>query len=121
MLDLLIEIASWFLIVCGSFFHVCRCRWDDPNADVFTRMHAASVIDTVGAGMLIVGMMLQADSTLVALKLAFIILLLFFTSPVAAHALAQAALTAGQLPQLKEDRTDTIGTTGTETSEKSGG
>ena len=71
-------------------------------------MHAASVIDTLGAGLLIIGMILQAGISLIALKLVFILALLFLISPVATHALAQAALHAGNLPELKEDRTGEI-------------
>ncbi len=59
-------------------------------------MHAASVIDTLGAGFLIAGMILQAGPSLISLKLAFIFILFFATSPVATHALAQAALHAGK-------------------------
>ncbi|MEO0672319.1 MAG: monovalent cation/H(+) antiporter subunit G [Pseudomonadota bacterium] len=48
--------------------------------------------------------MIQAGPTLVALKLAFIYILIFFTGPVATHAVAQAALHAGIDPDLTEDR-----------------
>ena len=37
--------------------------------DVFTRMHAASVIETLGAGLILIGLILQAGFTLVAVKL----------------------------------------------------
>ena len=68
----------------------------------FTRMHAASVIDTLGAGLLLFGMLLQAGFTLVSVKLVFIGVLLFFTSPTATHALARAARARGIGPKLPE-------------------
>ena len=49
--------------------------------DFFTRMHAASVTDTLGAGLLIIGLILQAGFTLIAVKLLFLGLLLLFASP----------------------------------------
>ncbi len=101
--------ASWVAIVAGSFFIVVGAVGLIRMPEVFTRMHAASIIDTLGAGLLIVGMMLQAGWSLVSLKLLFIFILFFLTSPVATHALAQAALHAGVLPELKEDRTGEIG------------
>ena len=72
--------------------------------DLYTRMHAASVTDTLGAGLLIGGLMLQAGLTLVTLKLLFLLALFFFTGPVVTHALAQAALHEGVEPVLHEDR-----------------
>ncbi|MCB1505429.1 MAG: monovalent cation/H(+) antiporter subunit G [Hyphomicrobiaceae bacterium] len=103
-MDLVIEIASWGLILTGSFFIMVGAVGMNRMPDVFTRMHAASVIDTTGAGFLIFGLILQAGFTLVAAKLVFILLLFFFTGPVVSHALAQAALTAGVEPILADDR-----------------
>jgi multicomponent Na+:H+ antiporter subunit G len=68
--------------------------------DFYTRMHGASVTDTLGAGFILLGLMLMAGLTLVTVKLAFIGLLVFFTSPTATHALAKAAMTRGLRPLL---------------------
>ncbi len=68
--------------------------------DFYTRMHAASVIETLGAGLILLGLMLQAGLSLVSVKLAMVGLLLFFASPTASHALARAALLRGLLPRL---------------------
>ena len=99
-----VDILSWGLIAFGSFFVVTGAIGLIRMPDVYARMHAASIIDTVGAGFLILGLILQAGLTLVALKLVFILALFFFTSPVAAHALAQAALHEGIEPKLDHDR-----------------
>lgn len=98
------HIVSWVLIVLGSFFVVVGATGMLRMPDLFTRMHAASVIDTLGAGLLAGGFILQAGFSLVTAKLLFVLLLFFFTGPVAAHALAQAALHSGVEPQLDEDR-----------------
>ena len=68
--------------------------------DFYTRIHAASLSDTVGAGLLLLGLMGVAGLSLVAAKLAIIGALLFFTSPVATHALAKAAYGRGLRPLL---------------------
>jgi multicomponent Na+:H+ antiporter subunit G len=68
--------------------------------DFYTRMHAASVIETLGAGLLLLGLMLQAGFTLIAAKLLVLGLLIFFTSPVATHALARAAMARRLEPML---------------------
>ncbi|HRD76035.1 MAG TPA: monovalent cation/H(+) antiporter subunit G [Hyphomicrobiaceae bacterium] len=98
--------ASWALLLGGTFFTVAGMIGLVRMPDLFTRLHAASVTDTLGAGLLCGGLMLQAGPTLVAVKLLFILALLFFTGPAITHALAQAALHAGVEPQLSEDRRD---------------
>ncbi len=80
--------------------------------DLFTRIHAAGIVDTMGATFLLVGMGIQACLSysgiplLVLLaKLFALFLLFFYTSPVATHALAQAALADGLKP-IGEDKTE---------------
>jgi len=60
--------------------------------DVYTRLHAAGMTDTLGAGFLLLGMGLQTGFTLVTLRLGLVYAFLLFTSPIATHALARAAL-----------------------------
>lgn len=99
-----IEIASWVFIVLGSFFTVVGAIGLVRMPDVFTRMHAGSVTDTLGVGFLVLGMCLQAGLSLVTLKLIFLLILFFFTGPVVTHALAQACLHERIRPQLADDR-----------------
>lgn len=106
-MTLAIEIASWGLILLGSFFTLVGAIGLVRMPEVFTRMHAASVTDTLGVGFLILGMGLQAGFGLVTVKLAFLLALFVFTGPVVTHALAQACLHEGIKPQLAEDRRGT--------------
>jgi multicomponent Na+:H+ antiporter subunit G len=99
----LVDGASWVLIVAGSAFLIVGALGLLRMPDLFTRMHAASVSDTAGAGLLLVGMVLQAGFSLVALKLLFILVLFLFLGPVVTHALAQAALHEGMKPRLATD------------------
>lgn len=101
---LVVDALSWLLILAGSFFVIVGAVGMMRMPDAFTRLHAASVMDTLGAGCLLVGMLLQAGFSLVALKLLIVIALFFFVSPVVTHALAQAALAAGCTPEMAEDR-----------------
>ncbi len=104
MIAYALDLLSWGLILAGSFFTVVGAVGLVRMPDLFTRMHAASVTDTLGAGLLLAGLMVQAGLGLVSLKLLFILILFFFTGPVATHALAQAALHAKVAPMLAEDR-----------------
>jgi len=103
-MDIALHALSWGLILAGSGFTVVGAAGLIRMPDLFTRMHAVSVIDTLGAGLLLVGFMLQAGLSLVSLKLAFLLLLFFFIGPVATHAVANAALNYGIRPMLSEDR-----------------
>jgi multicomponent Na+:H+ antiporter subunit G len=66
-------------------------------------MHAASVTETLGAGSLLLGLMLHAGFSLVTVKLAMIGVLIFLASPTASHALAKAALLSGLRPLLGKE------------------
>ena len=98
-----IDILSWVCMVAGGFFCIVGGIGLIRMPDFFTRLHAASVIETAGAGLLLIGMALQAGLTLVAAKLVIIGLLIFFASPVATHALANAALARGLKPRLDDE------------------
>ena len=99
-----IDILSWVLLVAGGAFCVIGALGLVRMPDFFTRMHAASVTDTLGAGLMLAGLVLQAGLTLVTVKLIVIGLLILLTSPAATHALAQAALARQIKPMLaKED------------------
>lgn len=101
---LLIDIASGVLIAAGCFFILVGAIGLVRMPDVYTRSHGTSIIDTAGAGFLIMGLMLQAGWSLVTLKLVFVLAISFFTLPVITHALAQAALHENVQPKLTQDR-----------------
>lgn len=96
---------SWPLLVAGGAFCVIGAVGVLRMPDLYTRMHAASLVDTLGAGLILLGLMLQAGLTLVTVKLIVIGVLIFFTSPTATHALARAALERGVEPQLAKGET----------------
>lgn len=99
---LLIDLLSWALLLTGSFFCLVATFGMLRMPDLFTRMHAAGMIDCMGVGGIVAGLVLQAGFTLVTAKLVIILLLVLVTSPVATHALAQAALHDGYKPLLGE-------------------
>ena len=97
-----IDAASWACLAAGGLFCVIGALGLVRMPDFYTRMHAASVTDTLGAGLVLIGLILQAGLTLVAAKLLMIALLIFFTSPAATHALARAAFVRGLKPLLHD-------------------
>ena len=99
----IIDILSWAFIILGAFSLITGAVGVLRLPDVYTRMHAASITDTLGAGSIILGLMLQAGPTLVAAKLLLILVFIFFTSPASSFALAHAALSSGVKPILDAD------------------
>ena len=97
---MIIDAASWIILLAGGFFCVVGGVGLLRMPDFYTRMHAASVTDTLGAALILVGLILQAGLSLVAAKLAIVGLLIFFTSPAATHALAKAGMHRGIAPLL---------------------
>ena len=66
-------------------------------------MHAASITDTLGSAALLFALILQAGPTLVAAKLAIILIFIFLTSPTSSFALAHGALGSDVQPELDND------------------
>ena len=88
------------LLGAGAFFSIVGGIGLVRMPDFYTRMHAASITETLGVALILLGLMLYAGFTLVAVKLAMMGLLSLVASPTATHALARAALLNGLKPKL---------------------
>lgn len=97
-MDLFLDIASWASLSIGGIFIFIGGVGALRMPDLYTRIHAASLTDTTGAVLVLVGVMLQAGLSLATLKLAAILFFLLLTSPTASNALASAAMLAGLRP-----------------------
>jgi multicomponent Na+:H+ antiporter subunit G len=97
-MEMALDVLSWISIVGGLFFMLVGTFGILRLPDVFTRLHAAGMTDTMGAGLLILGMCFQAGLGLVLVRLIFVYAFLLFTSPIATHALARAAMAGGVEP-----------------------
>lgn len=99
-MELLIEVLSWFFLGTGAFFMLVAGVGVLRMPDIFTRLHAAGVKDTLGAALTLIGLMLHGGFTLITVKLVLIWAFLWFTSPVSSHSVARAALLGGIRPVL---------------------
>ena len=96
------DLLSALLVLAGGFFLIVGGLGLVRLPDLFTRLHAAGVGDTLGVGLFVLGFMLLVDLGSVTLKLGLVLLFILLTSPVATHALAKAALHGGQRPIAAE-------------------
>ncbi len=102
-MSMALDILSWICLVAGGAFCIIGGIGLLRMPDFYTRVHAASVTETLGAGLVLLGLMLQAGLTLACAKLIMIGLLILFMSPTATHALTRAALERGLQPVLADD------------------
>ncbi|MDJ0918396.1 MAG: monovalent cation/H(+) antiporter subunit G [Woeseiaceae bacterium] len=99
MMEQIIDILSWIALTLGGIFVFIGGLGALRLPNLYTRMHAASLTDTMACILIMVGLMLQGGLSLVTLKLAAILAFLLFTSPTASNALASAAILSGYQPQ----------------------
>ncbi|EFL88936.1 monovalent cation/proton antiporter, MnhG/PhaG subunit [Ahrensia sp. R2A130] len=99
MLEIAVEIISWICFITGGFFLFIGSLGLLRLGDFWARLHAASIIDSAGLGLILFGMMFQAGLTLVTVKLIAIVLFLLITGPTASHAVANAAFASGSRPR----------------------
>jgi len=102
----MIDILSWVLLVFGGMLGVIGGIGIHRFPDFYARLHAAGTTDTLCSILILLGLGLQAGLSLDAFKLFLIFVFLFFTSPVASHALANAAMRSGLKPKLADDVSD---------------
>ena len=102
----LVDILSWVLLSLGGLSILVGGIGALRMPDLYTRMHAASVTDSMGAILVLVGIMLQAGLTLATIKLIAILLFLLISSPTSSNTLASAALLAGTRPFEEKHQSD---------------
>ncbi|MEX0385555.1 monovalent cation/H(+) antiporter subunit G [Spiribacter onubensis] len=100
MTELLVDVISGAMMLVGGAFAVIGGIGVVRFPDVFTRLHAGGITDTLAALLIVGGLMLQAGWSILTFKLLLILLFLLFTTPTASHATARAAMAAGLQPLL---------------------
>jgi len=97
-MEAVFSILSGALIVTGAVFCIIGALGVVRLPDVFTRMHGAGIIDTLGLMLVMAGFVILAGLTLISVKLVLIVAFVLFTSPIATHALSRACLNGGIKP-----------------------
>lgn len=98
-----VEILSWIFIAAGALLGIAGGIGIHRFPDFYSRLHAAGTTDTLCAALFLIGLALQTGVTIASLKLLLIFAFLFFSSPTASHALANAAMLGKLKPLLDEN------------------
>jgi len=99
----IVEVVSGASVALGAIFCVVGGIGTLRLPDFFSRTHAASVTDTLGAALILLGLAgregaawLAGDGSLdIVLKLLLLLAFIYVVSPTATHALAKAAYYGG--------------------------
>ena len=117
-----IEILSGVLLISGSVFCIIGGIGLVRMPEFFSRMHGAGITDTLGTALLIFGLLVHHEGellihyftgnidgeglfqgSLISVKLAMILIILWLTSPTSSHAIAKAARIAGLQPRTDSE------------------
>jgi len=98
-----VEWAIVGLALLGAFFGAVAAIGIVRMPDVYTRAHAASKSDTLGAVLTIAAVAFALESGLSTVKAVFLVVFMFITNPTAAHAIARAAEDQGIEPWTTEE------------------
>ena len=117
-MGILLDLLSTSCLLAGSLFAIVGGIGIYRLPDFYTRLHGGGITDTLGAGLILVGLMIQATKGgllaaefeagpwLLVGKLVMILFFLMITSPTSCHALASAALANGLQPEHPEKKDD---------------
>ncbi len=80
-------LSGGLLMACSAVYGVYRFHF------VLNRMHAAALIDTLAIVLVILALLLCTGFSFLSLKLIFIVIFLWFASPVSSHLISRLEVT----------------------------
>ena len=96
------DLVAIALILAGLFFLIVAAIGMLRLPDVFTRSHALSLTDSLGAFLVLAGLAIYQGFSLNLLKILVVLALLYLLNPVISHATIRAALRSGLKPWVRE-------------------
>ncbi len=88
----MIDVISIIFIFGGIFFFFVGSLGLIRFPDALTRAHGAAKCDTLGAILILLGLILQIGFEYASLKLILVVVFLWITNPTATHAIAKAII-----------------------------
>jgi multicomponent Na+:H+ antiporter subunit G len=89
------EIMVSLFLLMGGILSLIAVAGVLRMPDIFTRMHAATKVGTVGVSSITIGLMIHFGSITVISRGILVIAFFLLTAPVAAHMIARAAYRSG--------------------------
>lgn len=98
MLRIVLDVYTVLMLIGGLFFLAAGTIGLIRLPDLFTRMHATSKCDTMGIGMVLLGIVPRLSNLADVTKILSILVFLWVISPTTAHTVARAARAHGVKP-----------------------
>lgn len=89
----ILEVVAYVLFAFGGFLIFTGAVGMMRFPDFYTRTHAACLADSMGTVVIIVGVLLVMEPSLLMVKVLLLLLFMLITNATIAHALTKAALT----------------------------
>jgi multicomponent Na+:H+ antiporter subunit G len=93
-------LAGAVLMLCGLGIFVIEMIGVFRFKYILNRMHAAAIGDTLGIGFSLLGLILMSGWNFTSLKLLFVIVFLWFASPVSSHLISRLEVTTDEEKEL---------------------
>jgi multicomponent Na+:H+ antiporter subunit G len=97
---MILDLLGWGVAGLGALLVLVGAIGVVRFPDLFTRMHAAGLVDSLGAGLVLTGLAIVEGLSTTSARLLLVLAFLWITTPTACHALAKSAIAAGQRPRL---------------------
>lgn len=101
---MIISLLSDICLLLGGIFTLTGAVGLLRLPNFYTRLHAASVTESLAAPLLIIGIILDTGFTLDSAKLILIIIIMVVSNPTITHALCRAAAHGGNLPDMESTK-----------------
>ncbi|MEA1906292.1 MAG: monovalent cation/H(+) antiporter subunit G [Euryarchaeota archaeon] len=110
----LTNVITILLLLVGAFFMLAGTIGFVRFPDFYSRMHATGKCDTLGEGLMLVGLIVYGGATFVSVKILLLIIFILLANPTSTHAIAKAAYDVGLEPWRKlDDRVEWMDTDNT--------
>jgi multicomponent Na+:H+ antiporter subunit G len=100
---MMLETLGFGIMIIGGIISVIGSLGLVRFPDVYSRSHAQTVVNVGGACLMLIGAAFEMSGVTSIAKIAFLILLVFATSPVGTHAITKAAYKSGVIPKVSKD------------------
>ncbi|MGV8146088.1 MAG: monovalent cation/H(+) antiporter subunit G [Alkaliphilus sp.] len=89
-MELIRNIIVIALMMSGIFFFIVGTVGLIRMPDVFSRMHATTKCDTLGAGLILLAVVAYNGINVVSLKFLMVLIFIWITNPTSAHIIAKS-------------------------------
>ena len=106
-MEILRDIIVVMFLISGTFFFFVGVTGLIRLPDVFSRMHATTKCDTLGAGLVFTGIIVWQGFSFISLNIIIVLIFIWMTNPTAAHYIAKVEYERKYInQQAEEDNND---------------